>query len=1051
MYDAIAKAFEHLDPDPEDWLTWINADDFFAPGAFSYIPVIECIEGVNWFGGNASVAFEGRPTISYDRKLPSRVIAEGLCDGQHWDFVQQEGVFFKAKSWLELDRDKEFRNFKVAGDWNLWRQLAKKNDFFQLPVNIATFVKRKGQLSETSRASYSAEIESVLPAAERTHRLKALLGNRIIRKALIPSWNSDEIAVREDNVSSTIAERLARVTTAENVPEIGQHREPLTTSAKPVDHSPNRVIRGNTAQMVVHDKDWQYPAITEKHAFTRIRSALKLPTGIRYVAFPWATLIDKIQNRAPDLEQWQQHYQRLLASIDDSCVNITSCQHILLDRHMEYLEEARINCVFWSHARRDQASKTGKVEVFPLPLYPVQVPTAVNTQEDVRNTLYSFVGAKGNSWYLTKSREWILDQLASDPRGHVIGRDLWHYEKVVYEKQIRQTLPDHVNAINTAASSEFIRVLLDSVFSLCPSGSGPNSIRLWESIGAGSIPVILADSYLPPGNPALWDAAAVFCRETPEDIKALPDRLEAIASDPAELARKRHALRQLWMLYGPDNFVYDIQRFVLRLATENGARAAHTPSVDSAAQESALRRLAESILDQDPPTRVSATAYLAASTTRLLLEPDVYAARLLGDSRFGQANERAIAVVGRDHTLAHALQRATERLTPIKGSAIGSARRPKVYLFGRHATRLPIAYAPYRALVASNIEIVERAEDADLLVAGFSIDFRDNAEIVRGLIARKPELRLVVLSEEPLWDTVWSGDYTERHSSCDGGSARLSFTFLNHVTTDLYRFDRIPYFVTTSDDYVARYMTLFERNRSISARALLENWSSAPIRMAFFAEKRDAESYDIANHERDVYGLSRYRTIVAETVTGEGILRIGSGWNGEAPRQLLPDWHLDKLTTLDRKSFIVSALENTHQRNYISEKIFDAYAVLGIPVYFAGPNHRLTEIVPQQSFLNCFGASPREAAESIANFTPDIAYAESYLGAQQALFSLFTDVEVLVAERKRLAAAIVEALQCVLDEGQQPKSSRLSGAPAMQNCPPPSRSMLTTALEMQSS
>ena len=42
---------------------------------------------------------------------------------------------------------------------------------------------------------------------------------------------------------------------------------------------------------------------------------------------------------------------------------------------------------------------------------------------------------------------------------------------------------------------EYIRVLEESIFCICPSGSGPNSIRLWEAVEFGCIPVIISDDY----------------------------------------------------------------------------------------------------------------------------------------------------------------------------------------------------------------------------------------------------------------------------------------------------------------------------------------------------------------------------------------------------------------------------------------------------------------------------------------------------------------------------------------------------------------------------
>ncbi|MFT0861686.1 hypothetical protein [Ancylobacter sp. G4_0304] len=74
----------------------------------------------------------------------------------------------------------------------------------------------------------------------------------------------------------------------------------------------------------------------------------------------------------------------------------------------------------------------------------------------------------------------------------------------------------------------------------------------------GSIPVILADMWQPPGPKELWEEAVVFCAEAPDAIRALPDRLATLADDKNVIRRKREALKRLLDRYGPDNFVHDI-------------------------------------------------------------------------------------------------------------------------------------------------------------------------------------------------------------------------------------------------------------------------------------------------------------------------------------------------------------------------------------------------------------------------------------------------------------------------------------------------------------
>ena len=99
--------------------------------------------------------------------------------------------------------------------------------------------------------------------------------------------------------------------------------------------------------------------------------------------------------------------------------------------------------------------------------------------------------------------------------------------------------------LRTEADS-FAATLQQSVFALCPSGSGPNSIRLWEALGYGAIPVILADTLALPGDPVLWRQASVQVPETPEALAALPGQLEVLRRDPARRRAMQAAGQQLW-------------------------------------------------------------------------------------------------------------------------------------------------------------------------------------------------------------------------------------------------------------------------------------------------------------------------------------------------------------------------------------------------------------------------------------------------------------------------------------------------------------------------
>ena len=87
-------------------------------------------------------------------------------------------------------------------------------------------------------------------------------------------------------------------------------------------------------------------------------------------------------------------------------------------------------------------------------------------------------------------------------------------------------------------------MLLKSKYTLCPSGSGPNSIRFWEALGAGSIPVLLADTLELPKN-ELWNSAIIKIKES--DINSLDEILRKINIEDEN--KKRKLCLQLYKFY----------------------------------------------------------------------------------------------------------------------------------------------------------------------------------------------------------------------------------------------------------------------------------------------------------------------------------------------------------------------------------------------------------------------------------------------------------------------------------------------------------------------
>lgn len=1003
MYDGLVRALKKFETVPPNaFLTWINADDILMPGALALAAMVERQfhpKEISWFGGAVAILRDDVVSACVDRPMAIQALRAGVCDGAHWSFLQQEGTFFRRWLWSAVTPQETIAPMRLAGDWNLWRLFAEKASFAQVPQPLGASRFREGQLSNALLERSMAEIDAIVPAEERRRRFLELCRPGAATRRRIVTGGAGPFKLLVESAEPQARHRyFAALGAYPAWPEAPRTEPAVQATGRAVQTTPivrlsidiDADLRSGEGWSAL-DADWQFPAITEKHAFHKVAGALRAPKDVRYVGYPWATLIDKVQNRSADAEDHLHRFRAFVSRLPASAKRITVCQHILMPHYRHLFEEAGVTDVFWAHATRASPWRDapGAPTIHPFPLYPVQ--RAVDLAGE-RPHLFSFIGARGNKWYLTQARNWILDALSADPRGLVRGRDAWHYQKVVYDHQVRGSAGKGDPLVDDQASAEFRESLQRSVFSLCPSGSGPNSIRLWESLGAGAIPVILADTWLPPGNPALWEAAAVFCAETEEAVRALPDRLAEIAADPARLEAMRHAGRQLWLLYGPDNFVHDIHRLMLSLDGVGDPAPPPTAAPDTPEKARMLLLSETGRLLQS----------LGAQTATTVAAPDPAAWRAAWDS------------LPPDDPLASHAERVLDHVRdriPLAAPAVNAGEVPRICLFGRHANRTPLSYEPFRRLIGDRLVFVDDPATADLVVTGFNLDFRENAETLGRLLQRRPALKAAVLSEEPLWDVAWSGGIVEREREQPVPGGVLRYTVLSHVTSSIFDFVHLPYFPLTNDSFSAIYAARMAHYAAMRPADLLEQWRKAPIRAAFFAEKRRGESYARAYPEKGVWGLSDYRTAVAEAAgASPDVLRVGKGWAGDMPRQQLPDWHLDKLATLDGRTRLCSAIENTHHRCYLTEKLFDPFAVGAIPIYHADPSHRVWELVPSTAMINTFGTDPAGLAPLLDALDPDTILAEAWLDTVERLRERFSNISAIVGERLRVAEACLHEI-----------------------------------------
>jgi len=97
--------------------------------------------------------------------------------------------------------------------------------------------------------------------------------------------------------------------------------------------------------------------------------------------------------------------------------------------------------------------------------------------------------------------------------------------------------PDQLRGMNPDPKLLYRDVLEASKFFLCPRGIGVSTWRIFETMRAGRVPVVISDLWVPPVGPN-WNSFALFIKEA--DVRRIPailERNENRAEEMGALAR----------------------------------------------------------------------------------------------------------------------------------------------------------------------------------------------------------------------------------------------------------------------------------------------------------------------------------------------------------------------------------------------------------------------------------------------------------------------------------------------------------------------------------
>ncbi len=267
---------------------------------------------------------------------------------------------------------------------------------------------------------------------------------------------------------------------------------------------------------------------TEQQAY-KFLCAKPIEKNVNYLAVSWGNLF-----RQKNLQV------RLSKKLNGG---FTICQHIRYREIIPVLRRLGVKVLFAPHAPKRQQYKD--IVVLPFPLYPNN---GIGPAKE-KDILYSFVGLESHP-----VRRKIFS-LPGRPDIIIKKRGQWHF----YLRSKGRIIRMRYSPRREEEREEFQDVLARSRFSLCPRGTGPSTIRFWESLQAGAIPVLLADAMaLPTIEGINWNDCII---RVPERNVSSVDRIIRAISPEKEASMRENCLRAFAVSCSGENFVQAIRDY----------------------------------------------------------------------------------------------------------------------------------------------------------------------------------------------------------------------------------------------------------------------------------------------------------------------------------------------------------------------------------------------------------------------------------------------------------------------------------------------------------
>ena len=246
-----------------------------------------------------------------------------------------------------------------------------------------------------------------------------------------------------------------------------------------------------------------------------------IPEDFIYVAIPWTQILNSGWLDFPHKKSFNFYMEELLKMKLPEGPKITVCQHDDYLRLLPIFRHLGIEVVF-SPLHNVRNVHTLDIKILPIP-FNCNFDFDTSREKDI---LVSFVG--------TPTSHPIRTRMANRIKGDgIIYRSTYHVDSnFFYTENYKQK-----------EEEEFKDVMERSRFSLCPRGSSPSSVRFWESLNAGAIPILISDEWaLPEWD---WDNTIVRISELKFELMTYSDICDLLSkiNEDQELMMRNNCLK----------------------------------------------------------------------------------------------------------------------------------------------------------------------------------------------------------------------------------------------------------------------------------------------------------------------------------------------------------------------------------------------------------------------------------------------------------------------------------------------------------------------------